>query len=891
MSCFTQRFIMKFPLFLGMIFMLATYSSFNQAATTHEFEVLQSLGKQEGGPNGKLILDASGNLYGTTRYGGSYGRGTVYKIDPTGNYRVLHSFDGINGLVPESGVIQGGDGKLYGITRFGGNDFGVLGNAGYGTIFQLDISGATPVFTVLHKFGTVHVGGYPTGEAYPTDFILGKDNKFYGSTTSDLTFDQGFIFQLDISGPSPVYTVLHSLGFGYFNFVNGSATGLIQGSDRKLYGTTRYFLAEPVSQAQDGVVFQLDISGAAPVYTIVHKFGFAFDGILSEGSDGKLYGTASRWRGYPGILFQIDTSGNTPAYNTLYSFDGAIPSLNVIRANDGRFYGMTSNAIYQLDLSGAIPAFVVLHTFDVTDSGSPISLIQGSGNTLYGIASTGKDGGAGEVFQLDHSNSAAPVYKVLHKWDAAFNVSFPSEFIQGSDGSFYGTTISGGRGGKGTVFQFDNTLATPATKNLYAFGLTNDDGMPDGLLQGNDGKLYGNIGTNGINGGARPAGIFQLDISGFTPLYKKVKGDGYSGQSTRFIQSKDGNLYGVMGVGVEYPQPDGKIYHSGTVFRIDISGTTPIYKVLYDAPCIDSFCQFNPNSNLIQGSDGKFYGTVKNSDGLGKDRLYRLDVSGTTPVFTDLYDFEGETYGLVQGRDGKFYGSAPGGNDNQGTLVQLDTSGSTPIYSVVYDFDSVNARPSKLIAGMDGKLYGSVYPNNIHSSGAVIQIDISGTTPIYTVIHEFGGIDGQNVNNLVQASDGDWYGTTESGGQYGGGVIFRINLNPKSVNTAPVAANDSYKLAVPKHNKPVVVAAPGVLKNDKDGEGDKLTVVGSTANKPRMIVLPKGVGRVALYADGHFVYTQAKKGFYGSRSFTYQATDGKAASNPATVTLTLRNHH
>jgi Bacterial Ig domain len=101
-------------------------------------------------------------------------------------------------------------------------------------------------------------------------------------------------------------------------------------------------------------------------------------------------------------------------------------------------------------------------------------------------------------------------------------------------------------------------------------------------------------------------------------------------------------------------------------------------------------------------------------------------------------------------------------------------------------------------------------------------------------------------------------------------------------------ALDSFTLTLPKRKAPVTVTAPGVLGNDKDAEGKALTMVGTTVTTPRIIELPQRGGKVTLYADGRFTYEQTNKCFYGTRSFTYQATDGQDTSSPATVTLTTK---
>lgn len=116
-----------------------------------------------------------------------------------------------------------------------------------------------------------------------------------------------------------------------------------------------------------------------------------------------------------------------------------------------------------------------------------------------------------------------------------------------------------------------------------------------------------------------------------------------------------------------------------------------------------------------------------------------------------------------------------------------------------------------------------------------------------------------------------------------------VTVNAAPVNRAPVANNDAFTLAH-AGTTPVIVPAPGVLSNDTDADGNALSVVGATASTPRAIALNNSGGTVALHADGHFVYTPPSATFSGSRSFTYQVSDGQAASNTATVTLTIRNN-
>lgn len=121
-----------------------------------KFSVLYSFtgGVDGGAPYAGLIGDAAGNLYGTTYIGGASGQGTVFKLDKNGNETVLHSFaGGADGSSPYAGLIRDAAGNLYGTTVYGGT-------SNRGTIFKLDVNGNE---TILHSFSFNVDGGYPQG--------------------------------------------------------------------------------------------------------------------------------------------------------------------------------------------------------------------------------------------------------------------------------------------------------------------------------------------------------------------------------------------------------------------------------------------------------------------------------------------------------------------------------------------------------------------------------------------------------------------------------------------------------------------------------------------------------------------------------------------------------
>ncbi len=373
--------------------------------------------------------------------------------------------------------------------------------------------------------------------------------------------------------------------------------------------------------------------------------------------------------------------------------------------------------------------------------------------------------------------------------------------VQGSDGSFYGTTPGGGNG-SGTVFQI---TASGSLTTLYSFSAessrTNSDGAAPyaGLVQGSDGNLYGTTESGGVNGTGT---VFQITTSGslttlysFSALSSGTNPDGafpYAG----LVQGSDGNFYGTAN--------DGGSNGAGTVFQITSSGSlTTLY----------SFTGGNdgeaPYAGLVQGSDGNLYGTTGVGGSGGYGTVFQITISGS---LTTLYSFTGSDgggvqpfAGLVQGSDGNFYGttSGGGGGGGEGTIFKITTSGSlTTLYSFnVFNNDDGGFGGTggfaRLIQGSDGNFYGTTHINGSNGSGTIFKITTSGSlTTLYSFSALSSGTNTDGANSeagLIQGSDGNFYGTTLLGGSYSEGTVFEITLKPaaatlSSTNVTATAA-------------------------------------------------------------------------------------------------------
>jgi uncharacterized repeat protein (TIGR03803 family) len=362
--------------------------------------------------------------------------------------------------------------------------------------------------------------------------------------------------------------------------------------------------------------------------------------------------------------------------------------------------------------------------------------------------------------------------------------SSPNGLVQGSDGNFYGTTEYGGAytnqysEGLGTVF----TITPLGTLNtLYSFSGIDGAVPAAGLVQGTDGNFYGTTEYGGAyedESGGTFGTVFKIMTNAtFTSLYSFSGSDG-DNPVAGLVQGADGSLYGTTEYGgVDYYLDD------GTVFKITTNGT---FISLFWFGGSDGI---EPEGGLVQGTDRNFYGTTFKggtngllSDGYGT--VFKMTTNGT---LSTLYSFTGgndganPVAGLVQGTDGNFYGTAEyGGTNGSGTVFKIMTNGT---FTSLYSFSGTNgANPAAgLVQGTDGNFYGTTeyggaYANQYgEGQGTVFKITPGGAL---TTLYSFtGGSDGAYPNaRLVQGTDGNFYGTTSSGGANDKGTIFRFNF-------------------------------------------------------------------------------------------------------------------
>jgi uncharacterized repeat protein (TIGR03803 family) len=383
------------------------------AATTYcPAQVLTTLATFDGthGGNPQLMMltqGLDGNLYGTTKFGGTSGNGVIFKISG-GNFTLLHSFTGVapEGKYPVAGLLLGTNGTFYGTTEQGGTGFA-------GTIFGMTSAGG---FVTLHGFNGVD--GY-----LPDAPLIQVGGNYYGTTTAGGAANAGVVYRMSGGG-----MVEDKYSFAATPDGGTPRTPVLYGSDGRFYGTTEL---GGTRFNPGGTVYRMTAAG---IEAVLQSFdGDEPYGGLVQGADGSFYGTTLLGGLFnAGTIFKVSSDGKT--LTKLHDFgvgtnDGAEPYDELILASDGYLYGTTSaglgtaneyGTIFRIAVDGS--NYSILYRFqDTTDGSYPKGgLLQATDGDFYGTTDRGGvvnnavclDGGTcGVVFQF--SMNLGPFLKAL----------------------------------------------------------------------------------------------------------------------------------------------------------------------------------------------------------------------------------------------------------------------------------------------------------------------------------------------------------------------------------------------------------------------------------------------------------------------------------------------
>jgi uncharacterized repeat protein (TIGR03803 family) len=379
-------------------------------------------------------------------------------------------------------------------------------------------------------------------------------------------------------------------------------------------------------------------------------------------------------------------------------------------------------------------------------------------------------------------------FTTLFTFDKTDGANPAAWLIQANDGSLYGTTQYGGTSrscanGCGTVFKttLDGVLTT-----LHSFDCSTEGCEPaSALVQGTDGNFYGTTASGESN--LASGTVFRITPDGtLTTLHTFGPKEGF-GSLAALVEDSNGYFYGTTpsGGGVAATCRGG----CGTVFRITSDGTLT---TLHGFDATDgSF----PRGALVVGVDGNLYGITSEggsmSCGVGCGTVFKMTPNGTLTTLHRFHETDGITPApeLVQAADGNFYGTTgSGGVYNAGTFFRITPSGEfTTLYNFVCepnDCPDGEESVAGLVQATDGNFYGTNILGGAYGSGTAFSITASG---MLTTLHNFCDREpcrdraDQSLAAVVQATDGNLYGSIYQGGNEicfleGCGTLFRLSV-------------------------------------------------------------------------------------------------------------------
>jgi uncharacterized repeat protein (TIGR03803 family) len=412
---------------MSAMFVTIMMLSFAPSAAAQQFTLLYNF---PGGASGKapysaVTFDSSGNLYGTTEYGGvdncnngGLGCGIAYELSPpTGQGQwtetVLYTFtNGSDGATPFGGLVADGAGNLYGTAAYGGKVNTTVCGDGCGVVFELSPAGnGTWTETVLYSFKGYKDGAVPFGT-----LVRDSAGNLYGTTIAggaanpNFPLGSGVVFELSPGATGWTYTVLYA----FKGYKDGAApfSGVIFDNAGNLYGTTTV----AGSLCECGTVFRLSPGSSGWTETTLHIFdglnGNNALGPLAFDASGNLYGTTV-FGGPPqgcdagcGLTFELTPSstGFWPerAVHVFNQNGPFYPSGSLVVDSAGNLYGtVQANGIYRMSLVAGKWRQSGYFTVPASMGNTPIGgLISDSSGNLYGTASNGGTANSGIVFRF-----------------------------------------------------------------------------------------------------------------------------------------------------------------------------------------------------------------------------------------------------------------------------------------------------------------------------------------------------------------------------------------------------------------------------------------------------------------------------------------------------------
>ena len=605
-------------------------------------------------PYGALVMDSSGNLYGTDWQGGGSDDGTVFEL-AKGQHTIdaVASFNGSNGSNPQAGLIMDSSGNLYGTAQDGGAN-------GYGAIFEV-VKGSKAI-TDLASFSPSTDGAYPQFGG----LVMDSSGNFYGTTSEGFNQGVGTVFELYAHTPALNWNFPAAITYGTaLSSTQLDASATDSGSGAAVAGTYAYTPAAgtilPVGSHTLTVTFTstntaeyspitvsttIEVNQATPMLTWNTPAPIPYGTPLSST---QLDATATNPNNGSPVS---GTFTYTPPAGTVLARGSTILNVTFV-PSDTTDYTTPNQASVTLVVT---PSYSLSTLASVT--GGPngeyphAGLIMDSSGDLYGTTEGAGTGDNGTVFELAKGSGAITTLALFNGTNGANPYG---GLIMDSSGNMYGTASDGGASKDGTVFEVAKGSGTITA--LASFNGTNGANPHGGLILDSSGNLYG---TTEFGGASMDGTVFEVAKgSGTITTLASFNGINGADPVAGLIMDGSGNLYGTAESG-----------HFRTVFELAKGSSTITVLARFNGTNGD-----NPEAGLILDSSGNLYGTTSGGGASGDGTVFELAKGSGT--ITALASFNGANganpvAGLIMDGSGNLYGTTEsGGANGDGTVFAI----------------------------------------------------------------------------------------------------------------------------------------------------------------------------------------------------------------------------
>jgi uncharacterized repeat protein (TIGR03803 family) len=370
--------------------------------------------------------------------------------------------------------------------------------------------------------------------------------------------------------------------------------------------------------------------------------------------------------------------------------------------------------------------------------------------------------------------------QVVAEFDGTNGANPGAGLLAAGGGVYYGTAYSGGASNYGTVFR---VTTNGALADVASFALTNGSNPNAALVSGGDGYFYGTTYYGGLGG--LKGSVFRVATNG--NLSTLVSFTSFTGKNPNAAVTPGGGgvFYGTTSLG--------GTNGNGTVFKVTTNGSL--------ATLVDFDISVNgayPNAALVWGGDGLLYGTTSQGGTFDRGTAFCLTTNGSLTKLATFDGTNGWRPNTLTRVGNLFYGTTyRGGAFDYGTFFKMTTNGTV---SVLASFDVTNGimPTSALVAGSDGRFYGTAYQGggDVSGKGTVFSVTTNG---LISALAVFDGTNGANpVGQLTFGDGGNLYGVTSLGGAYDKGVVFSlVPQSPPATNGTPWISIQPHDLYVP----------------------------------------------------------------------------------------------